>query len=278
MTYKVLVPLDGSSQSESVLPFLHLLADKAEVGLHLLRCFESLTEIYSMPELGAYVQDGASDERLRQLSEAYLLRIQTDLGGLVTTVEAACASPASAIVLRSKGADLTIMASHGRSGLEGWLVGSVTTKVVRSAKGPVLVVAGPSTDNPKLETIMVGLDGSPFSERALEKAAELARLFKAKLVLYRGVPVAYTVMTSESEMAAAESDIDRLALKVSDLEVRKVVHPIAGTVDLLDRAEEFHADLVVLGSHGRTGLSRWLMGSVTEGVLHEAKRNVLVVH
>lgn len=278
MTYKVLVPLDGSPQSESVLPFLRLLSSKAEVEVQLLRCFESVATIYSMPELGMAPQGFLGNERLAELSMAYLAGIQKELDSLVTSVKVDCASPASAIIARGKDADLTILASHGRSGLEGWLVGSVTTKVVRSAKGSVLVVAGPSADQPRLETIMVGLDGSSFAERALEKAAEFARLFKAKLILYRAVPMVYSIMTPEIELAEAQSDLDRLALTVPDLEVRKVVQRTAGFVDILDRAEELSADLVVLGSHGRTGLNRWLMGSVTEGVLHEAKRNVLVVH
>ena len=278
MQYKVLAPLDGSPQAECVLPMLRLLATKLELEVRLLRCFESLATVYSLPELSVAGVDFANDQRLREFSMAYLPSKGNELDGIATTAEVECASAAVGILARTDEADLTVMASHGRGGLEGFLLGSVTTKVVRSSRKPVLVVAGPTVENPKLEKIMVGLDGSEFSERALAEASKLALRFGAKLILYRAVPMVYSVMAPEIEMEQAHSDLDRLALTLPKVDFIKLVQRTGGFVDIVERAEELQVDLVVLGSHGRRGLSRTIMGSVAEGVLHEAKCPVMVIH
>jgi nucleotide-binding universal stress UspA family protein len=182
--------------------------------------------------------------------------------------------------------DLVVMGSHGRTGITRVLLGSVTEKVVRHAPCSVLAVRGRS-DATSFAHVLCPIDFSDSSRHAVERAAQLAAPTGAGITLLHVVelPVTYTgepfgvdfLQDIESgsahllEQWAADLK-SKVAVPVAT-EVR-VGSPGMQTLDFLDHDPTF--DLVVVGSHGRTGLGRALLGSVAEKVVRHAACPVLV--
>jgi nucleotide-binding universal stress UspA family protein len=182
--------------------------------------------------------------------------------------------------------DLVVMGSHGRSGLARVLLGSVTEKVVRHAPCSVLA-ARARGDATSFAHVLCPIDFSDSSRHAVERAAQLAAPSGAGIMLLHAIelPVTYTGeqfgadflddLESKSAHLLEEwaSDLkSRVAIPVAT-EIR-VGPPGMHTLEILDRDPTF--DLVVVGSHGRTGLRRALLGSVAEQVVRHAACHVLV--
>jgi nucleotide-binding universal stress UspA family protein len=276
MNYKILVPLDGSRQSETVLPFLRLLAAKTELTVELLRCFEPPAAIYGLADFEELAWDPLNDPKLESLMRGYLETQKKQLEGTECNLRVERGYPAATIVSRAEAHDLVVMASRGQGGFAGWLLGSVTTKVVRSNSKPVLVVGGREVD--KLETFLVAMDGSEAAERALDWALELASGLGAKIILYRFLPRASSVASFESEKQEAESYLARLAEAHGRFILKTIIRQTDGPGYIAELATEFDADLVLLGSRGQRGsATRWLLGSVAEELIHHASCPVMVV-
>lgn len=147
----------------------------------------------------------------------------------------------------------------------------------------------------KIENILVPLDGSKASLKALEHARMLALALKARLFLLRvggviapealGLPELSLALTSELALQQAKAEagltayLEGLAIPLRDqgLEVETEVRSGDAATQIVDLAESEHVDLVVMSSHGRTGLMRWIYGSVAERVLHNARCSLMVV-
>jgi nucleotide-binding universal stress UspA family protein len=233
-----------------------------------------------MPDLMSLDTYSVLNESLPASLQAYLEAKKAELGNLVTSLQIRCGPAAPEILAHTEAnpTDIIVMASHGRGGLGTWLLGGVTTKVVRSSVLPVLVVAGSDAREPRLETIMVALDGSACSEREFDRALSLARAVGAELVLYQAVKMGWSGADPEPEMSKAEAYLQSLAERCQGIPFRVRVYPTDGWPYIVERAEELKADLVVMGSHGRRALERFFMGSETERVIHQARLPVLVVH
>lgn len=288
MSYKVLLPLDGSPLSESVFPLLRLLSSREpELEVELLRTFEPPGTIYVLPDLAIPAGNPFSNDHLAEIVLKYLKDKTEELGDLKVSAELALGAPADEILERSENADLVLMASHGRGGLGRWLLGSVATKVLRGLTVPVLLLTGEYLQGdqflaPKVKTILVALDGSEPAERALAHAAKWAKEFEARLVLYQAVPQVSTLDTAYLEanrqhLVEAEEYLLKLTRNLSG-EVERIVRGTTTSLGIVDQALEVGADLIALGSHGKSGLSRWMLGSVTEQVLQKAPCPVLVTH
>lgn len=204
------------------------------------------------------------------------------------------AGPTEAILrfASERGSDLIVMGTHGRSGLGHFLLGSVTEEVARLAACPVLSVRGGlhelSEEVPR--RLLVAVDFSVHAEVAEEHAGELARAIGGTIDLvhvvedpgypdfYFPVPAERLRQLQEMREEAArrlETRMDRWreAGLAGETEVR-IGRPAP---EIVTAAEEHAADLVVVGSHGRTGWKRVLLGSVAEGVVRRSFRPVLVV-
>jgi nucleotide-binding universal stress UspA family protein len=277
MPDKILIPLDGSPESESALDYARMLAPKLDASLELLRCFEPPAVVYGLPELGNLGQEVLADFRLQQLVLEYLEAKLKELGDLPSEARSECGDPASTIIARGKQADMILMARQGRGMTGRWMMGGVAGKVIRSSDTPMLVVPGPFAQPPKLETIMVCLDGSEIAERVLKKALELAARVDAKLILYRFVFMVYDAVVMELELEEAKRYLQDKERMHPDLVKGTVVRRSGGRSDIVEYATELQADLIVLGSHGNRGLVRWLLGSVAEDTVHHAQVPVLVI-
>jgi nucleotide-binding universal stress UspA family protein len=176
---------------------------------------------------------------------------------------------------------LIALATHGRTGLGRWLLGSVAEKVVRASELPVLLLHSFRTEGkgaPVLvgdgltpfRRILVPMDGSKNAEAVLPAVEPFARLFEAELLILNVAPV------GEPEAGpAVEATAERLSKAGLKAKVLRLEGDPAGRI--LDAAEAESADLIAMTTHGRSGLSRWILGSVTERVLRASTTPLLIV-
>ena len=189
--------------------------------------------------------------------------------------------------------DLVVIATHGRSGLEHFIIGSTTERVVRHSHIPVLTVKHPEHEFVEgekramhLDRVLFPLDFSPFSEEALPYAVSLCRSFGAKLVLLYVNELSVMLPEYLPEMALthtidmtekAEESLARLAGTIKDVVVETKVISGSPAHEIINAVESLHTDLIVIPTHGRTGLAHVFFGSVSEKVLRLAKCPVLTV-
>lgn len=288
MSYNILVPLDGSHLSERVFDLLRLLAKSVpDIHVELVRCFEPPSTVYLVPELAVPTTHGLLDNQLGEMVVEYLRQKEEQLSDLSVSTRMLVGDPPTEILEASKDADLILMASHGRGGLGRWLLGGVATKVTRGSTVPVFVMRGRALDAEttecKLERIVVPMDGSPASERALVTAGKLARKVGAQVLIYQGVlqvPMVHqeVVEANHKEMLHAQEYLRQQADSLEGVEVTATVREAHTRTGIIRFADEQKADLIIMGSHGKTGMVRWMTGSETERVLHEAHCSVMVTH
>lgn len=291
MFEKILVPLDGSELAERALnPALKVAQQTG--GQVILLSVPTLKNMF-VPERIGYGLPGPNDsfEKSRQELTAYL---QTILENKVEASLDVCTrvldgDPASVIVdnAAEEGVDLIAMSTRGRSGLTRWVLGSVTEKVLRAAPCPVLVARSSKV----FSKILITLDGSELAEQALKPGFEFARCVGAEVFLLQVLNILSPgeirwLNELESGLAYRLQDDSMAYLKTiagnyRDAEGGKQVQTIVrsghAASKILDFVGNLDIDLIVLATHGRTGLQRWVYGSVTEKILHSANCALLVV-
>jgi nucleotide-binding universal stress UspA family protein len=294
----ILVPLDGSPLAEQALPLAADLAGRAGAKLRLALVHRVPPAPLDPASARMFT---AMELATRKSERSYLRALQTRLreGGTrlssAVTLTGAVGQTLTGYV-RELGLDLVVMATHGRGGLRRAWLGSVADHLVRSLEVPVLLVrpsdGGRPAKAPAVERILVPLDGSSLAEEALETAAELARLWQAEVSLLQ---VVSPVVTVPDPMFAAPSaydqDMTALCLKqaeeylddlVGELRAKGLRASCAAMVGwsaaetILTAARPERASLIVLASHGRTGLSRLALGSVADKLIRGSDVPVLV--
>ena len=171
-------------------------------------------------------------------------------------------------------ADLIIMGRRGRRGMERLMVGDATRKVIGYADCSVLVV--PRAAQMWHQRILLATDGSRYGERAAEAAGQLAKMFGLPMTVVSVLRPSF----DEVRRAEAQLEVDRVmdALANEGIEVESTI--LEGTdpaAAIMNSARTRGADLIVMGSHGRTGIGRLLLGSVAEQVIGKASCSVLLV-
>ena len=193
-------------------------------------------------------------------------------------------SPAEAIVEHAEKheVDLVVMGTHGRRGMDRLLSGSVSEEVVRQASCPVFtVLAGDEpSPGPYVERVVAPVDLSDQSTLVVDHAAELATAYDASLDLVHVIEqVAYPDAYGVDPLSMALPEVqDRAGAALDDLAARATgvdtvrTHARLGYAahDIVDFAAENDAGLIVMATHGRTGLKRFLIGSVAEKVMRTA--------
>ncbi|HEY7556265.1 MAG TPA: universal stress protein [Candidatus Binatia bacterium] len=281
MYNKILVPLDGSHLAEAVLPYVTFLATVLQAPVDLLNVDD--------PETA-----------LRIKGSDYLQKVAALLPRAVPVSCRWAQGRAAEMILDTASTDggaLIAMATHGQTGGRGWLLGQVARKVLQASANPLLIVrpdektslAGPV----RLATIIVPLDGSHLAEQIFPHVVYLATKLKLAMVLIRS----YTLPTSGYFMAAglAPSDVKNLGdrikedlanylrAKVKELmtqgveDVSFTVVEGNGAEEIIGLAKRTSDNLIAMSSHGRSGISRWVMGSVTDRVVSYSGNPVLII-
>ena len=289
----ILVPLDGSAASAAVLPYAEAIAGAMNARLLLFTVISDQTR--GAPEPSKSL---VSEERgERQSASEYLESIAKALSERGTQVTSTVASgePADEILAAADepGVSMVVMATQGRDGVERWLVGSVADKVMRIASRPVLLLRPQETPTGEeglvLKRLLVPLDGSPLAETAVPLAVELARRSGAMLTLARFAPhrlvwtTAYGYQVTELEVwdeeeataakAYLEGVREHLPKEVTSTSLFRRGEPAPSLTDLV---REEKADLVIMSTHGRGGLRRFLVGSTADRVVRSGVPTLLV--
>lgn len=291
MFSRILVPTDFSAPSDAALAYARGLAGTFDATLHLLHVVDNefLRPVVADPyaiEAAALrkLHDRLTDEDHRRF------RVQP-------AVERADA-PADEIVSYARTHDigLIVMGTHGRSGMAHLLVGSVAEKVVRTASCPVLTLhTAPAVSkgaNAGMARILIPTDFSAPSDAALGCARILGERFGASLHLFHVLEDPVVSGAFGSELFVTDSPDGRTA-RLKDAQVRLARQLTAGgraglvattgvifggtARTIVDYAADNTFDLIVMGTHGRTGIAHLVMGSVAETVVRSALCPVLTV-
>lgn len=293
---KVLYATDFSRCSRQSLPHAVFLAQEFGAELHVFHALVPHWEILDVSDLAAPT---AADviSRLEEHADEELedLLAGADLEGLTVRRVVRRDSHVAPMVLdyaREADADLVVLGTHGRRGPGRLLLGSVAEEVVRLARCPVMTIKELEEPRPvaEAESIVVPIDFSEHSQEALRYARELAQLYAARLQLLHVVeqvmlpsfyiPGAPGVFPLEFEEVAgtAEEQLEGLMASPGPA-VPFEVHVVSGSpaVAITDFAAGHDSDLIVLATHGLTGLDRLLAGSTAEGVTRLARCPVFTV-
>ncbi|HSE51459.1 MAG TPA: universal stress protein, partial [Gemmatimonadales bacterium] len=286
--------------AEAALPAAARLARKAPGRLHLLLAHQPTAALVGPGEIAA--PDPGLDRVLLDQEENYLAGAAASAGeagvGIVTLGQAI--GPAGGVICEEADrieADLIVMATHGRSALGRFWLGSVSSQVVRDAAVPVLLVH-PNREETALQRdagagILVALDLSRFAEAILEPVVDLAKLLQAHVTLLHVVEPNYHAVdpltpyaldqdqtVTDIRRADAQRRLDEIAdrLRARGLCVaaRVTVAPNAA-VELLETLEVRKYDLLAMTTHGAGGLRHLLSGSVADKVIRSAGKPVLVL-
>ena len=293
MYQKILVPLDGSQLSEGILPYARLFAKTLKVPVGLLHVIEPETLVPTTVERGRYhgmlaAERKKNDDYLRKFANSF-----SDASTVDCTVEVG--NPAEVIVDKAAADKETLIAiaTHGRSGVGRWLLGSVADKVLHAASNHMLLVRATeetrTIEAVALKSVLVPLDGSELAEGVLPHVAELAKKMNFETVLLRvySLPTIYAadgywVDDKIWELIEDEAK-DYLEKKVEQLkrqglsEVKSVVLGGFAAEQIIDLAQKTPQTLVAMCTHGRTGVGRWVLGSVTERVVRHSGDPVLII-
>jgi nucleotide-binding universal stress UspA family protein len=280
MLERILVPLDGSTRAEAILTELRMLLARHDSEVILLRV------VLPPTTMNPPVYARLLDER-RAEARAYVQRVVGELAGAGATARGVVYEgyPAEAILAgaREQAATLIALTTHGRTGLARWELGSVTEKVLRGSECPILVTrsfetaeAGATRDRQPAQAairrMLLPIDAGDLSLAAVGPAMELAVLCGAEMLL---VHVLDDNLAGELPMP----DIERAQelVTAAGLHAEVVLERGDAADRLLAVAAERQADLIVMATHGRSGLKRWVLGSVAERVMRAAPVPLLLV-
>jgi nucleotide-binding universal stress UspA family protein len=311
----LLVPLDGSSRAEQVLPVAARLARASGGTITLLTVIGIAPEAMSYRLAGPFLPQNVFERDLAQ-AHSYLDRVaqRSDLAGIALEKQVDLGDPAATILSHAEqqAVDLIVISSHGYTGLRRWLLGSVAEKVARHASAPVFVIR----DGEPLHThirfdgmcamrALVPLDTSARSQDAIPPAAALVAALSSpehgQLQLTQIVVELAEADTEEKKAVVlqAEQNLDAISQSIRDGLVANVgpdLHLLLswtvssdsdiaeGIVRMAESGEQsaettgaLRCDVIAMTTHGATGIQRWATGSITERVLHITKLPLLIV-
>ncbi len=284
---RVVVPLDGSELSEQALDIAQTLAGLLDGTIELVHVIDHLAS-------GA-----AAPSAWRQPAQDYLQKVAGRFPATLTTETTVLeGNPVDELLRYLSGATDTIvaMSTHGRSGLQRFLLGSVADAVIRHVAVPVAVVRDAARVSPSLRNVIVPLDGSEYAAGALPIAMTLTRQNRT-LGIVRVVDVSHThenltlkygsvftgadllneMMDEDESEARANLEDVALRLRAAGCHTSWEVRVGRPSDEIIRAAETTGTDLIVMATHGLGGVRRWAFGSVTDEVIHHSHIPVLVI-
>jgi nucleotide-binding universal stress UspA family protein len=281
--------------AEQVLPYARFLAKALAIPVELLEVVDpEALALLSNPSQGRYV-DTVLAEGIEN-SKNYLEAIGRSFQGakVKSLVEK---GKAEDVVIEKAAADkntLIVMATHGRSGIQRWLLGSVADKVLHGATNHVLLVrandGGKTDGEAALKTVIVPLDGSTLAEQVLPFVVELAKKMKLEVILMRAYALPPAISAEDYSYYSAElldhlesEARDYLQGKVNEIKqmgienVSSVVNTGYGAEEIITLGRHTPDNFIAMRTHGRSGMQRWVLGSVTERVVDHSGDPVLIV-
>lgn len=294
MWERILVPLDGSNLAELALPYAEELAAAFDSEVILVYVSEPAESQYRhMHQL--YVEELAGQVRNR------IKDYRIDMVSSMVTVSSVVldGTPAKEVIDYAEKNDvgLIIMASHGRSGITPWATGGVANKVLHVARVPVLlirVIKPPQKAPGKhlLNRILLPLDGSEAGEAAVPYIQEFIDRLESEVILFGVVPagqhartvggldyILYPEQHLELVKAEAREYLDKVYHRLTGRKGTVRVELRVGDIarEIIKFAEEANASLIAISTHGRSGIGKWVFGSIAHKILQLSNTPVLVV-
>jgi len=293
---RILIPLDGSKVAEQVMPYARAFARGLNLPVELLAVVDVGALLTSVDRARLF-DNLAEQESLK--SKQYLERIAERFIGSRVKRSVEQGSAAEAIIEKAAADKSTLIAmtTHGRSGLNRWLLGSVAEKILRGTTNPLLLVRafhdGKVEGEATLRSIVAPLDGSVLAESALPTVTMIAKKLGLEIFLFRAYGNPYSPFTSGSGPYAVNLDQlmasvrdearDYLEEKMAELgkqgveEISYLLQEGIAADEIVAVGSHTPDSLIAMCSHGRSGVKRWVLGSVTETVVRHSDSPVLVL-
>jgi nucleotide-binding universal stress UspA family protein len=296
MYTRMLVTLDGSKIAEQALPYGRFLARGLALPVELLGVVDpaplaDFAEVWQRGDLDRLIA-----EETRGTTE-YLSGVARSFAGAQVTCAVERGTPEE-VIIQKAAADpntLIVMATHGRSGFQRWLLGGVADKVLHGTRNHLFLARaseeGKTDGEAVLRTVLLPLDGSPLAEKAFPVVEELAQALPLEVILMRAY--ALPPVASADEYGGATEELVRqlesdareyLDEKVETLKRASVSHVSLvtqlgyGAAEIIALARKTPDNFIAMSTHGRSGFRRFLLGSVTERVVRHSGDPVLIVH
>ncbi len=291
----ILVPLDGSRLSETVLPMAGVLAEQNHARLILFHVIEQ-----NPPDTVHGERHLTNDQE----ASAYLSLVRKSLPEEISVDQHVHTSAekdvANSIVTHSQElkVDLIAMCAHGQSGLQKRIFGNIAQTVLNQGDVPVLLLSPEKeqkTETCTCQCILVPLDGNPDHEAGLDMAVEISQNCHASLHLVMVIPnlatlggeeAASAVLLPTATEALLEMDCEQGEMYLAGL-IGKLLDkqiPVTGEVQRGDPAKQivhaaraFKADIIILGTHGKTAMDAFWSGSVTPKIATQTHLPLLLV-
>lgn len=279
MAEKYIIGVDGSEQSRVALDWGLIRA--AQTGAHVE--LMHIADDSFLSESVAFLSEAQEASEQMLAAEIEYAKAAGYTGNITGT--AIVGHPVAEIEAASKDADLVILGAHAGSKLAGSFFGTRAVKIAAVAHCPVAVIPDTVPGQPK-PGVVVGVDGSESAKKAIAYAAEEASSRGVPLIavyawmppLTPGLEYLWSEELVESQRSAAEEALAigtaGLATRYPELVIERRIVQAPPVAALIQTAE--NADVIVVGSRGRGGLSRLLLGSVSHGVLQSLPRTTIV--
>ena len=289
MLDKILVPLDGSSLGELTLSYAAEVASPFNSQVQLVYVCEKHDSEYCRT-VQAYLDKVAGEMRNIFIKTASQATVEPEL---------LQGKPATEIIqyAQQKEMDLVLIASHGRTGIKAWVMGSTANKVVHLIHQPTLLVRASVANAEKrpvnlFHKILVPLDGSENGEAVLPYIIEMALKLKSEIMLLSVVELSERVHTIggldyihfpeyfiDSMKKDSENYLAGLSKKLMDkgIVVQNEVREGNAAEEIVTFGNENNISLIAMSSHGKSDSREWVMGSVANKILHVSKLPVLLV-
>ena len=280
MVETILVATDGSDGAAAAAAVARAISARLDASLHGVAVVDE-------PELPDHAREAIDDHRLEEARSHLAAFASAGDGDVETAVLHTGAAVHETIIAYADeiGADCIVMGTAGRTGVRRLAFGSVAERTVRAAPIPVVVVP-PTVAAGPIEEILVPTDGSDGAQSALDHAVEIAERFAAGLHLLHVVDLsAFGLSAGMEDLYAGLERVGEAALEearstADDGDVRKVEASLmSGRVDraIREYVDDRDIDLLVMGTHGRSGLERFWLGSTTERVIRRSSVPVVTI-
>ena len=290
MYKKILVPLDGSRLAEKALPYAMDMATRFDSEIVLIYVRLPAEDPYH-PVLKSYLKKVADD--IKEKTDIEINHAIVSVGEVVR-------HPADGIVnyASDNNIDIIIMASHGHSGIKHWALGGVSDKILRISDIPVLLVRADSEEKVSFNNILVPLDRSGVAECVFPHVSGIAAGYDSHRVTLLHIVEPHFLLASDyydygnqQYLIEEYQRIERMNKNAATKYLKKImgktglddsvvhIEVITGNVaeSVVDYTKSDKVDLIVMASHGRSGVSRWVLGSIADRVLHYSDLPVLLV-
>lgn len=290
---KILFPTDFSDCAKQAFPFALFFTREFQSELHMLHCVDLDKDkpygsiIHHLPNIEE-IFSSLKEDIDKKMTERIETHETEGLNIIKAKVQENYSSDAILTYSKKNDIDLIVMGTHGRRGLGYAFLGSVASEVVRMANCPVLTIREKKENKPFIGEgyILVPVDFSEHSIKALQYACEIAMKYNSRLDIIHVIeevayPEAYGIAKSITKIIKEKShkELQKICQEVVGSKVKYYTYAVAGNspYEILNFAQKNKSELIVISTHGLTGLKHFLLGSVAEKVVRRAPCPVFTV-